>query len=162
MGEPVETSAGLSEVRWSWDLAGSEEEGHREGIGGAGTPEGGRVRGVADVADHRTEEGGEPRPKGPTGGKERPDMTARRGHHGRHFEATPHVTMTLRIAEQGVEPHGEALLRGSQASCLTNRMPEWGTSGSVGGPAGQPPALPGSEQRLRLPRSLLVLRLKGV
>jgi hypothetical protein len=47
---------------------------------------------MAVVADHRTDEGGEPRPKAPTGGKERPDMTARRGHQGRHFEATNPVT----------------------------------------------------------------------
>jgi len=72
-------------------------------------------------------------------------MTARRGHQGRHFEATNPVTRTLRIAEQGVDPSGETLLRGSKALCLTNRMPEWGTSGSVGGLAGNRQVYPAAD-----------------
>ena len=88
---------------------------------------------MAVVADHRTDEGGEARPKAPTGGKARLDMTARRGHHRRHGEATPSVTNPLRLADQGVTPAGVALLWGSKTSCLTNRMPSLGTSGSVGG-----------------------------
>jgi hypothetical protein len=100
--EPVENIPVPSEVTWSWDLAGSKEQGHRQGIGGPGTTEGRREGVVAVVADHRTDEGGEPRPKAPTGGKERPDMTARRGHQGRHFEATNPVTTTLRIADQAL------------------------------------------------------------
>jgi hypothetical protein len=141
---PVENIPVPRQVTWSWDRAGSEEEGHRQGIGGPGTTEGRREGGVAVVADHSTVEGGEPRPKGPTGGKERLEMTARRGHQGRHFEATNPVTGTLRIADQSVTPIGVALLPGSKTSCPTNRMPSLGTSGSVGGPVGEPPALPGS------------------
>lgn len=50
-------------------------------------------------------------------------MRVRRGHQGRHFEATNPVTDTLRIADQSVTPVGVALLPGSKPSCLTNRMP---------------------------------------
>jgi hypothetical protein len=104
-----------SEVPWSWDLAGRKEPGHRHGIGGPGPSEGRREGVVAVVADHRTDEGGEPRPKAPTSARERPDTTARRGHQRRHFEATNAVTMTRRIADQGVTPLCVALRPGSNA-----------------------------------------------
>ncbi len=41
-------------------------------------------------------------------------MTARRGQQGRHFEATNPVTVTLRIAEQGVTPVGGGVAAGQQ------------------------------------------------
>jgi hypothetical protein len=140
---PVEKIPVPRQVTWSWDRAGSDEEGHRPGLGGPGTTAGRREGGVAVVATHRPVDGGEPRPKAPTGGQERLDMTAHRGHRGRPFEATNPVTGTLWRADQSAPPIGVALLPGSNTSRPTNRMPEWGTSGSVGGPVGEPPALPG-------------------
>ena len=134
-------------MKWPWDLTGSKEEGHHQGIGGPGTTEGSREGVVAVVADHSTEEGGEPRPKEPTGGMERPDMMARRGHQRRHFEATSSVTNTLRIAEQGVTLVGVGRCCGAakKTSCLTNRMPSLGTSGSVGCLAGNRRAYPAGD-----------------
>jgi hypothetical protein len=134
--EPVENIPVPSEVTWSWDLAGSKEQGHRQGIGGPGTTEGRREGIVAVVAVHRTDEGGEPRPKAPTGGKERPDMTARRGAPGEALRGHEPCHHDSTDSGPGVTPVCVALLPGSQALCLTNRMPSLGTSGSVGGPAG--------------------------
>jgi hypothetical protein len=59
--------------------------------------------------------------------------------------ATNPVTMALRIAEQGADPSEETLLRGSKALCLTNRMLEWGTSGSVGGLAANRQVYPAND-----------------
>jgi hypothetical protein len=51
-----------------------EPNGAGQGIGGRARSEGLREGQSAVLAEHSTDEGGEPRPKGPTGGKAKPGI----------------------------------------------------------------------------------------
>ena len=87
---------------------------------------------VAVVAAHSTGEGGEVRPKRPTGGK---------APSGRAFNGQTHErdsALTNRVTRPPLD-----CIQGQQKLCLRNRMRELRTYGSVGGPDGQPSALPG-------------------
>jgi len=86
-------------------------------------------------------------------------MTAHRGHQRRHFETTNPVTGTLWRADQSAPPIGAALLPGSNTSRPTNRMPEWGTSGSVGGRSGNRRLYPADDGFQRPLRSRFQPRL---
>ena len=90
-------------------------------------PEMGRA---AVVAAHSTEEGGEVRPKRPTGGKAPSSRASAGGRQGRDIEITN--------LDHGrpVDGGARVSLHGQQRLCLRNRMRELRTYGSVGGPGG--------------------------
>lgn len=77
-------------------------------------------------------------PRDPRAGRRRRAACPTGGHPGRDSERTHPDTSTP--GDCGGEPR----------RCVRNRMREWRTSGSVGGPDGYPSALPGS----RLPTAL--------
>src|SRR5215510_4690591 len=105
-------------------------DGSRQGIGERATSEGPRDGEVAVVAAHSTEEGGEVRPKRPTGGKA-PSSRASAGRtQGRDFE------LTNPDHGRPVDCGARVSLHGQQWFCLRNRMRDLRTSGSVGGPGG--------------------------
>ncbi len=85
---------------------------------------------VAVVAAQSTGEGGEVRPKRPTGGKAPSSRASAGGRQGRDFELTN--------PDHGRPGDGgaRASLHGQPQLCLRNRMRAWRTSGSVGGPDG--------------------------
>ena len=107
--------------------------GSRQGIGKASDERSPRDGEVAVVAAHSTEEGGEVRPKRPTGGK----ATSGRACNGQTHERDS--VLTNRVTRPPLD-----CIQGPQKLCLRNRMRALRTSGSVGRPGGKPPALPGS------------------
>ena len=82
---------------------------------------------VAVVAAHSTDEGGELRPKGPTGGKAPSSRASAGGRQGRDFE------LTNPDHGRPVDCGAKVSLHGQQRLCLRNRMRELRTHGSVGG-----------------------------
>ena len=107
-----------------------------QGIGERATSEGPREGQVAVVASHSTAEGGEVRPKRPTGGKATSGRACSGPTHERDFALTNRVTRPPLHCGKG-----------SRTLCLRNRMRSLRTYGSVGGPDGQPSALPGKAVR---------------
>ena len=121
-------------------VSGSERQAKR--------PETGRV---AVGAAQSTVEGGAVRPKRPTGGKA-PSSSASAGRRqGRDFE------LTNPDHGRPVDCGARVSLHGQQPLCLRNRMRALRTYGSVGGPGGQPPALPGRRRRIADARASLRL-----
>ena len=85
---------------------------------------------AAVVATHRIAEGGEVRPKRPTGGKAPSGRACAGRRRGRDRDlTTPDHSMP-------VDCGARRSLRGQQRLCLRNRMRELRTYGSVGGPGG--------------------------
>ncbi len=80
---------------------------------------------MAVVASQSTDEGGEVRPKRPTGGK----ATSGRACSGLTHERD--AALTKRVTTPPLH-----CWRGSRKLCLRNRMRSWRTYGSVGGPDG--------------------------
>ena len=90
---------------------------------------------MAVVAAHSPGESGEVRPKRPTGGK---------ASSGRAFNGQTHerdFALTNRVTRPPLD-----CTKGQQRLCLRNRRRSLRTSGSVGGPDGQPSALPGNSE----------------
>jgi hypothetical protein len=102
----------------------------RKGLGSerqAKRPETGRV---AVVAAHSTGEGGEVRPKRPTGGKAPSGRASAARRQGRDF------ALTNPDHGRPVDGGARVSLHGQPQLCLRNRMRELRTYGSVGGPDG--------------------------
>jgi hypothetical protein len=116
--------------------------GSRQGIGKASDTRSPRKGQRAVVAAHRTGAGGAVRPKRPTGGK----APSGRAFHGQTHESD--LARTNRVTSPPWD-----CTKGQQRLCLRNRMRSWRTYGSVGGPDGQPSALPG-RRRLTASASL--------
>ena len=109
--------------------------GSTHGIGERATSTGPRAGQGAVVAAHRTGESGEVRPKRPTGGQEASGRACKGQTHERDCALTNRVT----------RPPWDCT-KGQQRLCLRNRMRSLRTYGSVGGPDGQPSALPGKRR----------------
>src|SRR2546425_12323690 len=102
--------------------------GSRQGIGKASDKQSPRDGQRAVVAAHSTGEGGEVRPKRPTGGKAPSSRASAGGRQGRDFE------LTNPDHGRPVDGGARASLHGQPRLCLRNRMRELCTYGSVGGP----------------------------
>ena len=133
LGDRVTTSPG---VTWGFrpshepygDTTNSRKQArYRGGERQAKHPETGRA---AVVAAHSTEEGGEVRPKRPTGGKAPSSRASAGRRQGRDFE------LTNPDHGRPVDGGARVSLHGQPQLCLRNRMRELRTYGSVGGPDG--------------------------
>src|SRR5712691_1544391 len=107
-----------------------QTQGSRQGIGTASDKRSPRKGQRAVVAAHSTDEGGEVRPKRPTGGKAPSGRASAGGRQGRDIE------LTNPDHGRPVDCGARETLRGQQPLCLRNRMRELRTYGSVGGPDG--------------------------
>ena len=114
----------------SWD---TQNYGRRHGSGKGSDKRSPRKGQRAGGAAHRTGEGGEGRPKRPTGGK----VPSGSACHGQTHERD--CALTHRVPRPPLDG-----TKGQQRRCLRHRMRSLRTSGSVGGPDGHPSALPGS------------------
>jgi hypothetical protein len=140
MGDRVTKGPGHEPVR------DTTNPGSRQGSGKASAKRSLREGQRAVVASYSTDERGEVRPKRPTGGK----ATSGRACNGQTHESD--AALTHRVTRPPWD-----CIQGQQKLCLRNRMREWRTYGSVGGPDGQPSALPGK----RRPPAYASLRLPG-
>ena len=126
-------------------------EGSRPGMGTRATSAAPGDGEAAVVAAHRTGEGRAGRPKRPPGGKA-PSRSASAGRtQGRD------AALTNPAHGRPVDGRARVALHGPQRLCVRNRMRAWRTSGSVGGPGGSPPALPGSRRSTAYARASLQL-----
>ena len=123
---------------WASWTDGSEAPGATQGSAGRRQPS--PAPGAQGVAQRRsTGEAGELASEDPVEGRALPTGRTSGGNQGEHFAAPVPVTATPLDSLRGARPASSGVVTAALQSCpLTNRMPESGTSGSVGAPGRKP------------------------